>query len=92
MTSGIKTVIYPVTDLARAKTLYGTLVGVAPYVDKAYYVGFRVGDQEIGLDPTATRPAPSATGTLTTSRSVSSCSSTPAQRRRKRSQMSVGAS
>jgi predicted enzyme related to lactoylglutathione lyase len=24
---------------------------VEPYVDEAYYVGFRVGDQEIGLDP-----------------------------------------
>ena len=27
------------------------LLGVEPYVDEAYYVGFRVGDQEIGLDP-----------------------------------------
>ena len=26
-------------------------MGVEPYVDGAYYVGFRVGDQEIGLDP-----------------------------------------
>jgi len=26
-------------------------LGVEPYVDGAYYVGFRVGDQEIGLDP-----------------------------------------
>jgi predicted enzyme related to lactoylglutathione lyase len=51
MTSGIGTVIYPVTDLARAKKLYAKLLGVAPYVDEAYYVGFRVGDQEIGLDP-----------------------------------------
>jgi predicted enzyme related to lactoylglutathione lyase len=51
MTSGIRTVIYPVTDLARAKTLYGKLLGVAPYMDEAYYVGFRVGDQEVGLDP-----------------------------------------
>ena len=51
MTSNIKTVIYPVKDLARAKTLYATLLGVAPYVDEAYYVGFRVGDQEVGLDP-----------------------------------------
>jgi predicted enzyme related to lactoylglutathione lyase len=51
MTSGIKTVIYPVKDLGRAKTLYGKLLGVAPYVDAAYYVGFRIGDQEIGLDP-----------------------------------------
>lgn len=51
MTSGIRTIIYPVKDLARAKTLYGRLLGVAPYADEAYYVGFRVGDQELGLDP-----------------------------------------
>ncbi len=51
MTSVIRTVIYPVKDLAHAKTLYGTLVGVEPYADEAYYVGFRVGDQEVGLDP-----------------------------------------
>jgi predicted enzyme related to lactoylglutathione lyase len=51
MTSFIKTVIYPVKNLAQAKTLYGKLVGVAPYADEAYYVGFRVGDQEVGLDP-----------------------------------------
>ena len=51
MTAGIKTVIYPVTDLAQAKTLYSTLLGAAPIMDEAYYVGFRVGDQDIGLDP-----------------------------------------
>ena len=51
MTSGIRTVIYPVRDLGRAKTLYGKLMGVVPYADEAYYVGFRVGDQEVGLDP-----------------------------------------
>src|SRR5579859_5375561 len=51
MSSGIKTVIFPVRDLARAKTLYGKLLGAAPYADAAYYVGFRVGDHEIGLDP-----------------------------------------
>ncbi len=51
MTSGIRTVIYPVKDLAQAKTLYGKLLGVVPYADEAYYVGFRVGDQEVGLDP-----------------------------------------
>jgi predicted enzyme related to lactoylglutathione lyase len=51
MTSGIRTVAFPVKDLARAKTLFGALVGAAPYMDEAYYVGFRVGDQEIGLDP-----------------------------------------
>jgi predicted enzyme related to lactoylglutathione lyase len=51
MTTGIRTVIYPVKDLAGAKTLYAELSGAAPYADEPYYVGFRVGDQEIGLDP-----------------------------------------
>ena len=51
MTSGLRTVIYPVKDLARAKTLYSKLLGVAPAMDEAYYVGFSVGDQEVGLDP-----------------------------------------
>jgi predicted enzyme related to lactoylglutathione lyase len=51
MNQGIRTVVYPVKDIARAKTLYGTLLGVEPYTDQAYYVGFRIGDQEIGLDP-----------------------------------------
>ena len=51
MIQGIKQFNYPVKDLAQAKTLYSRLLGVEPYVDGAYYVGFRVGDQEIGLDP-----------------------------------------
>ena len=40
MTSGMKTIIYPVTDIARAKRLYGTLLGVAPEMDESYYVQF----------------------------------------------------
>lgn len=51
MGQGIRLLVYPVNDIARAKTLYRTLLGTEPYVDEAYYVGFRVGDQEIGLDP-----------------------------------------
>jgi predicted enzyme related to lactoylglutathione lyase len=51
LSQGIKTVVYPVKDIARAKALYRTLLGVEPYADQPYYVGFRVGDQEIGLDP-----------------------------------------
>ena len=51
MNQGIRTVIYPVKDIAQAKALYSKLLGVEPYADEAYYVGFRVGDQEIGLDP-----------------------------------------
>ena len=51
MTAGINLVVFPVSNLAQAKTLYSTLLGTAPYADQPYYVGFRVGDQEIGLDP-----------------------------------------
>jgi predicted enzyme related to lactoylglutathione lyase len=51
MNQGIRTIIYPVKDIAQAKTLYTQLLGVEPLMDQAYYVGFRVGDQDIGLDP-----------------------------------------
>jgi len=51
MTQGIRTIIYPVRDIARAKQLYSKRLGVKPYVDEAYYVGFDVGGQEAGLDP-----------------------------------------
>ena len=51
MTEGIKAIIYPVTDLAKAKTLYGELLGVEPDMDEAYYVNFNVRGQDIGLDP-----------------------------------------
>jgi predicted enzyme related to lactoylglutathione lyase len=51
MTSGISTVISPVKDLDQAKAIYGALLGVAPVMDEPYYVGFRVGDVDFGLDP-----------------------------------------
>jgi predicted enzyme related to lactoylglutathione lyase len=51
MHQGFSTIIYPVNDLARAKALYRALLDVEPYVDQPYYVGYRVGEQEIGLDP-----------------------------------------
>lgn len=51
MNKGMQTIVYPVTDINRAKQFYSTLLGVEPFVDSAYYVGFRVGDQQIGLDP-----------------------------------------
>src|SRR5437764_5937432 len=51
MNQGISLFVYPVKDIAQARTLYSKFLGVEPYVDGAYYVGFRVGNQEIGLDP-----------------------------------------
>jgi predicted enzyme related to lactoylglutathione lyase len=51
VTSGLKTVIYPVKDLAGAKKVYGTLFGVTPVMDEPYYVQFSFAGQDIGLDP-----------------------------------------
>jgi predicted enzyme related to lactoylglutathione lyase len=48
---GITTVIYPVKDLVRAKKLFSELLASEPYADMPYYVGYKLGDQEIGLDP-----------------------------------------
>ena len=41
MTHGVKAIIIPVRDLAGAKALYRTVLGVEPYADEPYYVGFR---------------------------------------------------
>ena len=51
MSEGMKTIIYPVKDLARAKTLYSKLLGVEPEYDHTYYVGFSVGGHHVGLGP-----------------------------------------
>ena len=45
----ISLVLYPTADIARAKALFTIYLGVAPYVDSPFYVGFKVGDQEVGL-------------------------------------------
>ncbi|MGH3185464.1 MAG: VOC family protein [Streptosporangiaceae bacterium] len=51
MSEGIKTVIYPVSDLARAKAMFSAVLGAGPVMDTPYYVGFKVNGQDIGLDP-----------------------------------------
>ena len=51
MNQGVTTIIYPVKDITQAKKLYSSLLGVEPYTDQPYYVGFKVGNQDIGLDP-----------------------------------------
>ena len=51
MAKSIKLFVYPVKDIGKAKTFYSKFLGVEPYVESPYYVGYRVGDQEIGLAP-----------------------------------------
>jgi predicted enzyme related to lactoylglutathione lyase len=40
-----------VKDLTKTKKLFRNLLGVEPYADQPYYVGFKIGDQDIGLVP-----------------------------------------
>jgi predicted enzyme related to lactoylglutathione lyase len=47
----IKTVLHPVSDLAKAKEVYAALLGLKPENDTPYYVGFEADDQHIGLVP-----------------------------------------
>src|SRR5438309_10563138 len=50
-TQGIKTVLHPVSDLAKAKPVYAALLGMEPQSDSPYYVGFEAEGQQIGLVP-----------------------------------------
>jgi predicted enzyme related to lactoylglutathione lyase len=51
MLAGLRSVIYHVDDLAKAKAWYAALLERAPYFDEPFYVGFNVGGFELGLDP-----------------------------------------
>jgi|ERR1700753_1767451 predicted enzyme related to lactoylglutathione lyase len=48
---GIKTVLHPVSDVAKAKPVYTALLGVEPTADAPYYVGYDFAGQHIGLVP-----------------------------------------
>ncbi len=48
---GLRTLILKVPDLTKAKAWYSAALGVLPYFDEPFYVGFNVGGFEIGLDP-----------------------------------------
>jgi predicted enzyme related to lactoylglutathione lyase len=50
---GLRTVIYHAPDLARTKAWYSEVLGIEPYFDQPFYVGFNVGGYELGLDPDA---------------------------------------
>ncbi|TWD73013.1 putative enzyme related to lactoylglutathione lyase [Kribbella amoyensis] len=50
-THGVKTLLHPVSDLAKAKAVYSALLGMPPQTDTAYYVGFETEGQHIGLVP-----------------------------------------
>ncbi|HKH88549.1 MAG TPA: VOC family protein [Acidimicrobiales bacterium] len=48
---GLRTAIYPSADLEASKTWFTALLGVKPYFDEPFYVGFNVAGYELGLVP-----------------------------------------
>ncbi|MGW0661493.1 VOC family protein [Streptodolium elevatio] len=51
MLLGLRTVVYPATDLAAATAWYAQVLGFEPYFAEPYYVGFDVGGYELALQP-----------------------------------------
>ena len=49
----VSLIVYPAKELATTKQIFSKFLGVEPYVESPYYVGYKVGDMEIGLDPNA---------------------------------------
>lgn len=61
---GLRTAIYHVPDLGRAKQWYSDAFGVEPYFDEPFYVGFNIGGYELGLDPNTDGAKPGAGGSV----------------------------
>jgi len=51
MANNIPLIVYPAKDLAKTKQFFNTYLGTEPYVDGDWYVGYKLDDREVGLDP-----------------------------------------
>lgn len=57
----LRTVVYHVPDLEKAKAWYTAVTGIPPYFDEPFYVGFDINGCELGLDPDMTGVTPGNT-------------------------------
>jgi catechol 2,3-dioxygenase-like lactoylglutathione lyase family enzyme len=48
---GLRTTIYPTQDLVETTRIFRGLLGIEPYFEEDFYVGFNVGGYELGIDP-----------------------------------------
>jgi predicted enzyme related to lactoylglutathione lyase len=53
MILGLRTALYPAPDLAKSTAFYEKVLGIAPYFDEPFYVGFAASGFELGLVPDA---------------------------------------
>ena len=56
----VSLIIYPASDMAKAKQFFRELIGADPYVDSPQYVGYKSDDMEIGLVPNREKREPFA--------------------------------
>jgi len=54
---GLRTAIYKVGNINKAKEWYSNILDTKPYFDESFYVGFNVGGYELGLQPKENLPA-----------------------------------
>ncbi len=62
MLLGLRTVVFKVSDLEKAKNWYSQVLGINPYFDQPFYVGYQVGGFELGLDPSSENRRPGLGG------------------------------
>ena len=62
MLDGLRTVVFAVDDVERAREWYAEVLGRRPYFDQPFYVGFDVAGYELGLQPAADASAHGAGG------------------------------
>ena len=61
MINGLRTTVYPVGDLVKAKAWFTEVFSKAPYFDEPFYVGYEIGGFELGLVPDGTPGTSGAT-------------------------------
>ncbi len=62
---GLRTVGCKVADLTKAKEWYTKVLGIEPYFDEPFYVGFNVAGYELGLQPEEGEPTPQGENVVT---------------------------
>jgi predicted enzyme related to lactoylglutathione lyase len=61
---GLRTAIYYVGNLDRAKEWYGLVLGIRPCFDELFYGGFNVGGFKLGLQPDGPNVPCASTGVI----------------------------
>jgi lactoylglutathione lyase len=63
---GLRTTIYKVADLPKARDWYSRVLRIEPYFNEPFYVGFNVAGYELGLQPDANFSAAGKTEGIST--------------------------